>query len=103
MSLEIVNKKKNNDHWKVSLKGEMDINSYTSVKNELNDMIDKETLDLKIDCSELSYIDSTGIGVLIGILKKIKKKDKMLYIINAEKNIKRLFNITGLDKIFVIK
>ena len=103
MSLEIVNKKKNKDHWKVSLKGEMDINSYTSVKNELNDMIKKEKLDLKIDCSELSYIDSTGIGVLIGILKKIKKEDKMLYIINAEKNIKRLFNITGLDKIFVIK
>ena len=103
MSLEIVDKKKKNDYWKVSLKGEMDINSYTSVKNELNDMIKKETLDLKIDCSELSYIDSTGIGVLIGILKKIKKKDKMLYIINAEKNIKRLFNITGLDKIFVIK
>ncbi|MGM0379270.1 MAG: STAS domain-containing protein [Bacillota bacterium] len=103
MSLEIINKKKNNDHWKVSLKGEMDINTYNSVKNELNDMIKKETLDLKIDCSELSYIDSTGIGVLIGILKKIKKEDKMLYIINAEKNIKRLFNITGLDKIFVIK
>lgn len=103
MSLNIVKKQREDDLWKVSISGEMDINSYSEVKEELNSMVEKDAVDIEIDCANLSYIDSTGIGVLIGILKKLKKYDKKIFIINTKENIRRLFNITGLDKIFDIK
>jgi len=103
MSLEIVDIIKQDDICKISIIGEMDINSYLVVKEKLEEILEKKIINIEIDCENLSYIDSTGIGVLIGILKKIKKEDKQISIINAKSNIKRLFNITGLDKIFVIK
>lgn len=97
------NYKEENDQWNIKLSGEMDINSSDEVKKELQDIIDQNIADIEIDCEELSYIDSTGIGVLIGILKKIKKSDKTIVLTNTKDNIKRLFNITGLDKIFIIE
>ncbi len=103
MSLEIAEVNKVDDIWKISIVGEMDINSYLIVKERLDEILKDKMADIELNCENLSYIDSTGIGVLIGILKKMKKNEKQISIINAKSNIKRLFNITGLDKIFVIK
>lgn len=103
MSLEISKINKVDDIWKISIIGEMDINSYLIVKERLDEILKDKMADIELNCENLSYIDSTGIGVLIGILKKMKKNEKQISIINAKSNIKRLFNITGLDKIFVIK
>jgi len=103
MSLEITEIIEENDICKISIVGEMDINSYLIVKEKLDEILEEKIVNIEINCENLSYIDSTGIGVLIGILKKIKKEEKQISIVNAKSNIKRLFNITGLDKIFVIK
>jgi anti-sigma B factor antagonist len=97
------NYKEEQNQWTIKLSGEMDINSSDEEKQELQDIIDQNRADIEIDCEELSYIDSTGIGVLIGILKKIKKSDKKIVLKNTKDNIRRLFNITGLDKIFIIE
>lgn len=103
MSLKIVQVEKNEELCKMSIDGEMDINTYKKVKDHVNEIIENENINIELDFENLSYIDSTGIGVLIGILKKLNKKDKSLIIKNARDNIKRLFNITGLDKIFILQ
>lgn len=59
--------------------------------------------DLRLDFSGVTYIDSTGLGVLIGLLKKLKLNDKKLYISGSVENVKKIFTITGLDKIFVLE
>ena len=58
---------------------------------------------MKINLSNLDYIDSTGLGVMIGVLKKIKSEEKEIYIINPKSNVKKIFTITGLDKIFKVE
>lgn len=103
MTLKITELEKNDKICKMSVEGEMDINTYKKVKDKLNEIIDEESIDIELDFENLSYIDSTGIGVLIGILKKLNKKEQSLVIKNAKDNIKRLFNITGLDKIFILQ
>src|SRR6056297_3444788 len=103
MTLKITELEKNDKICKMSIDGEMDINTYKKVKDKLNEIIDEESIDIELDFENLSYIDSTGIGVLIGILKKLNKKEQSLVIKNARDNIKRLFNITGLDKIFILQ
>ena len=104
MSLEIKKQyDKENSFWDIELIGDVDIQSSSSLKEEINLMLNEVETDLIIDCTDLSYIDSTGLGVLIGVLKRVKNVQKDITIINAQSNIKKLLNITGLDKIFRIK
>lgn len=89
--------------WKILLNGEIDISSSLKLKEELNLILDEKELSINIDMSNLAYIDSTGLGVLIGILKRVKKSENNIYISNVKTNISKLLRITGLDKIFIIK
>ncbi len=76
-----------------------DMNSYAApeLKEKLA-AIDQHRADVVINCAELSYIDSTGLGVLVAVLKKAKDYDKSISIINLKPYIRKLFTITGLEK-----
>lgn len=87
----------------IILSGEIDIYTSEHLKDEVNEVVSACQGDLFIDCLELSYIDSTGLGILVGALKEIRKKNKNIYISNLKENIRKLFIITGLDKLFIIK
>ena len=100
MSIDITYKKNNYNEWVVDLSGELDVSASDKLKEELKQMLDIEVLNIKIDISELEYIDSTGLGVLIGILKRAKIEEKEVEIINPRKNVLKIFTITGLNKIF---
>lgn len=104
MSL-IINKNFDEDkrNWNIELEGEVDIYTANNLKESIIDIISNNQEDIIIDASKLVYIDSTGLGVLIGALKRLKQKEKDIYIINARSNIKKIFNITGLDKIFKVE
>jgi anti-sigma B factor antagonist len=88
---------------KVSISGEVDIYTSQELKNKLYSAIDSSCLDLRIDCSGLNYIDSTGLGVFVGALKKARQHERYIYLANLKDNIKKLFLITGLDKLFKIE
>ncbi|NLL05540.1 MAG: STAS domain-containing protein [Clostridiaceae bacterium] len=91
-----------NDSVKISLKGEIDICTSNEFKEKLYKIIDANQKDLLIDCKELDYIDSTGLGIFVAALKKAKQYEKKITFLNLKDNIKKLFIITGLDKIFQI-
>lgn len=104
MSLEISKRfDEENSIWDIQLVGDVDIQSSNHLKEEINGMLNEVETDLLIDCASLSYIDSTGLGVLIGVLKRVKNVEKDITIVNAQNNIKKLLGITGLDKIFRIR
>ncbi len=86
----------------IILSGEVDIYTSQTLKNELNEVVSSCQGHVYIDCKELSYIDSTGLGILVGALKEIQKNNKDIYISSIRDNIKKLFIITGLDKLFKI-
>ena len=92
-----------NNFWGVSLEGELDISTADKLKEHLYKLADESIIDIKIDLSNLDYIDSTGLGVMIGVLKKLKSEDKEIYILNPKSNVKKIFTITGLDKIFKVE
>ncbi|MBA1334759.1 MAG: Anti-sigma B factor antagonist RsbV [Firmicutes bacterium] len=94
---------KDNARWMAELKGEIDIYSAAEFKKALNSAFEEKIDDLYLDCKELSYMDSTGLGVLIGALKRIKEQDKNIYLKNLKPNVMKLFLITGLDKIFILE
>ncbi|CEQ25327.1 STAS domain-containing protein [Paraclostridium sordellii] len=102
MSVNIESRLDNN-FWNVGIDGELDVAGADKVKEHLNGLIEDKPMDVKIDFTNLEYIDSTGLGALIGVLKRLKVNDKDIYIINARKNVKKIFTITGLDKIFKVE
>lgn len=101
MALEL-NKQLNEGTWNVSLSGEVDIYTASELKKTVTVALDEKLGDIEFDCSKLTYIDSTGLGVLIGFLKKLDQQYKII-IKNPKNNIIKLLKITGLDKIFVIE
>ena len=81
----------------IGLSGELD--EHTSVYTRQT--LDKLTEDAKmsrvvIDLSGLSFMDSTGVGVLIGRFKKLKCREIPIYIANPSNQADRIFKMTGL-------
>jgi anti-sigma B factor antagonist len=91
------------DTIEVYIMGEIDIYTSRDLKEKLYGLIDSAKTDLKINCKELNYIDSTGLGIFVGALKKSKQYGKNIILLNLKDNIRKLFTITGLDKLFVIE
>ncbi|NTV88993.1 MAG: STAS domain-containing protein [Clostridiales bacterium] len=87
----------------VSITGEIDIYTAQILREKLYAIADSNKMDLKIECRELNYIDSTGLGIFVGVLKKTKSYGKNIHLIGLKENIKKLFLITGLDKLFIIE
>ncbi|WP_425449247.1 STAS domain-containing protein [Dethiothermospora halolimnae] len=102
MALQIL-KEENNDVIIIKPVGEVDIYTSPDLKETLTEIINQSNVNMVIDGEKLEYIDSTGLGVLIGALKKIKEKERNITITNIKPNIKKLFDITGLNKVFVVK
>ncbi|AGC69373.1 stage II sporulation protein [Thermoclostridium stercorarium subsp. stercorarium DSM 8532] len=94
-----------NDNGKVRiiLSGEIDIATAPEFKTRLYDLIGDGTKDIELVCDGLSYIDSTGLGILVGALKRVKNHQNNVYIYHLRDNIKKLFKITGLDKVFILE
>jgi len=93
----------NKNAWNIDVHGEIDIYTANELKDSLIESISSKSKDVILNASNLEYIDSTGLGVLIGILKRLKTDEKDIYIINAKQNVRKIFNITGLDKIFKVE
>ncbi|QXM07032.1 STAS domain-containing protein [Crassaminicella indica] len=104
MSIQIDKKYHQEENlWVLAINGELDIYTANELKETLMKMLDEHKENIKIDCTDLGYIDSTGLGVLIGALKRLKKYDKNIVIANPKPNVLKLFRITGLNKIFIIE
>ena len=101
----VINKRliESEDLWSIDLEGDVDINTSSNLKKEINNLLDEKELNIELNFQNLSYIDSTGLGILIGILKRVKKSENSILIKNSRKNVFKLFKITGLDKIFELK
>ncbi|BEP27676.1 STAS domain-containing protein [Helicovermis profundi] len=104
MSL-VINKNliESEDIWSIDLEGDVDINTSNKLKEEINSLLDEREANVELNFKELSYIDSTGLGVLISILKRVKKNENKIVVKNSKKNVFKLFKITGLDKVFELK
>lgn len=91
---------KRKDYLIVSLIGELDHHSAEEVRVKIDDRIDKDNIKHVImDFSGVTFMDSSGIGVVIGRYKKLQFKKGSLVITSLTKNVKRIFDLSGMFKI----
>lgn len=96
-----VDLKKDGELLFVDLQGDLDINSNKEFKEKVNSV--QGVKKIIVNCENLSYIDSTGLGAFISIYKHIKEKEEKLVITGLKPHIKKIFLITDLDKVFEIE
>ena len=94
---------KMNQSWVVEIIGELDILTSVDFKKDLNDLLDEMESNITLNCENLFYIDSTGLGVIIGILNRVKNNGYNINITNAQSNINKLIKISGLDKVIGVE
>lgn len=88
--------------WRIKVSGEVDIFNSSEFKHDLIGLFEERNEDMYIDCSELDYIDSTALGSLVSVLKKIKDSGREIYLSDLKPSLEKIFKITNLDKVFII-
>lgn len=86
----------------IELEGEVDVYTAPQLKQQMINMLESGARDLVVNLTKVDYLDSTALGVLIGGLKRMREMDGNMVLVCPSPRIRRVFEITGLDKIFDI-
>lgn len=93
------------DHGEVTViavEGEIDVYTAPQLRERLDEQIAQGRRLLVIDLQDVAFMDSTGLGVLVGRLKMVRSHEGTLRLVCASERILKVFSITGLDKVFQI-
>jgi anti-sigma B factor antagonist len=86
----------------IALAGEVDLYTAPEFKQQLLDVIGQGAKDVVVDFSDTTFIDSTTLGVLVGGVKRLRTNEGQLSLVCSDRNITKIFEITGLDRVFTI-
>ncbi len=100
MSLQLQSSYNNElDQWELTAKGEVDISTAPQLRKYLDGAYQEKKADILLLLDELNYIDSTGLGVIIGAFGRMQESENRIKLVNPRDNIKKLLSITSLDRI----
>ena len=102
MNFDIKTEQLGNDTALISLAGEVDLYTAPEFKQQLLEVIGQGGKQVIVDFSNTTFIDSTTLGVLVGGVKRLRTNDGQLSLVCSDRNITKIFEITGLDKVFEI-
>jgi anti-sigma B factor antagonist len=86
----------------VHVGGEIDVYTAPLLREALDKQVAAGRTDLVVDLEDVTFMDSTGLGVLVGRLKLVRGQNGSLRIVSSQDRILKVFKITGLDKVFHI-
>ncbi len=100
--MELLIQNEDNFHI-ISIIGDLDASSSVIFDNALEEAISAKATNILIDCSELNYISSPGIGAFTSRLEECKQNNIQLVLYGMSPKIENVFKILGLDQLIVIK
>jgi anti-sigma B factor antagonist len=102
MNFDIKTEQLGDDSYVISLAGEVDLYTAPEFKQQLLDVISQGGKNVVVDFTNTTFIDSTTLGVLVGGVKRLRTNDGQLSLVCSDRNITKIFEITGLDRVFTI-
>ena len=90
------------DRTVVVVGGEIDVYTAPKLREQLIDLVSSGAYHLIVDMENVDFLDSTGLGVLVGGLKRVRAHDGSLRLVCTQERILKIFRITGLTKVFPI-
>ena len=86
----------------VEVGGEIDVATAPRLREQLITLVNKQKYRIVVSLEAVDFIDSTGLGVLISGLKRVKTHDGEFVLVCTEPRILKVFDITGLLKVFPV-
>jgi anti-sigma B factor antagonist len=87
--------------WAVlAVTGEVDVATAPRLREQLISLVGEGRVRIVVDLEQVDFLDSTGLGVLVGALKRVRTQDGDLSLVCTEPRILKVFEITGLTKVF---
>ncbi|MED3552421.1 anti-sigma factor antagonist [Cytobacillus praedii] len=86
----------------VNISGEIDAYTAPKLRESLFQLAEKKESIIIINLSGVTYMDSTGLGVFVGVFKNIRSNNGQLKLLGLSSRLMRLFEITGLSTIMDI-
>ena len=90
--------------WILTVLGEIDVASSPRLRTELASVLERGARTIVLDLQAMSFIDSSGLGVLVGALKRLREQHGDDIVIRGlQESVRRVFEITGLTELFRIE
>jgi anti-sigma B factor antagonist len=87
----------------VAVRGDADLHTAHELRTSIADAIDGGATSLVVDLAETTFIDSMTLGVLLGAVKRLRPLDGRVSVVCTDANIRRIFEITLLDRVFSLQ
>ena len=88
------------DHTVLEVGGEIDVYTAPRLRERLLELIAEGERELLVDMEAVEFLDSTGLGVLVGVQRLVAAQGGHLGLICSQERILKVFRITGLDRFF---
>lgn len=89
--------------WTVlAVSGDLDVAGAPNLRAAVSAAVSAGQVDLILDLSGVDFIDSLGLGVVVGALKRVRQRDGELALVCPETRIRRVFELCDLDRILVL-
>lgn len=86
----------------ISLSGRLDLSSGSMLKEEIKTLFDQEKFTIHLNLAEVDFINSSGLGALVSVMKEIRLRKGRLTLSNLASYVQEIFEITQLSHIFEI-
>jgi anti-sigma B factor antagonist len=90
------------DRTVVEVGGEIDVYTAPKLREALIELVQGGTYNIVVDMEQVEFLDSTGLGVLVGGLKRVRSHDGSMTLVCTQERLLKIFRITGLTRVFEI-
>ena len=81
----------------ILVSGEVDVSNADELRSALDSCLGSDVTDVTVDLAGVPYIDSTGIGVLVGAVHHAEEHGKRFSVVNAQPGVMRVMQLLGVD------
>ena len=102
LGIDVDDSRTRTPHVVVAVRGEVDIATAPKLREKLVELASQGAQQVVVDLDGVEFLDSTGLGVLIGGMKRLRGLDGDLTLVCTQPRILKVFEITGLNRAFSI-
>ncbi len=84
----------------LAVSGEVDVATVPRLREKLHSLVAEGSPRIVVDLERVDFLDSTGLGVLVGALKRVRANGGELALVCTSARIRKVFEVTGLTKVF---
>jgi anti-sigma B factor antagonist len=90
------------DHTVLEVGGEVDVYTAPRLRERLVELVEQGSRHVVVDLRRVEFLDSTGLGVLVGALKRLRAVNGTFKLVCAHERLLKIFRITALDRVFAL-